>query len=111
MTLLKLGRGFAPRFINICGRRGSCWRPSLTIYGADWFGRCNGSCRLHAIYLNQLCVHMEMVGEVVKYGSGLGPPTTTSADLPAPPASTAVSDRIYGVNFAVNYQGPERFAL
>jgi len=41
----------------------------LTTYGADWFSRRAGSCRLHAIYLNQLRVYMEIAGEIVKHAA------------------------------------------
>jgi hypothetical protein len=43
----------------------------LTTYGADWFSRRAGSCRLHAIYLNQLRVYMEIAGEIVKHAAPL----------------------------------------
>jgi hypothetical protein len=41
----------------------------MTTYGADWFSRRAASCRLHAIYLNQLRVYMEIAGEIVKYAA------------------------------------------
>src|SRR6059036_592434 len=40
----------------------------LTISGADWFSRRGGTCRLHAIYMNQPFIYMGKVGETVKYG-------------------------------------------
>jgi hypothetical protein len=43
---------------------------ALTMSGADRFSRRGGTCRLHAIYLNQLCENMKIAGEIVKNGVG-----------------------------------------
>src|SRR5262249_5262995 len=51
----------------------------LTISGADWFGRRAGTCRLHAIYMNQPCIYVGKVGETVKYGWARHPRQARSA--------------------------------
>ena len=40
----------------------------IAISGADWFSRRGGTCRLHAIFMNQPCIYMGKVGETVKHG-------------------------------------------
>jgi hypothetical protein len=37
----------------------------LTISGANWFSRRSGTCRLHAIYMNQPCIYIGKVKETV----------------------------------------------
>ena len=52
-----------------CTRSGQPSEEMLRIFGADWLSRRGGTCRLHAIHMNQLCIHIEKVREIVKYKS------------------------------------------
>src|SRR5262245_1306458 len=51
----------------------------LTISGATWFARRAGTCRLHAIYMNQPCIYVGKVGETVKDGFARHPRRGRSA--------------------------------
>src|SRR5712692_3516014 len=53
----------------------------LTISGADRFGRRGGTCRLHAIFMNQSCVHLAIAGGIVKQRNAIG----RVLKRPAPP--------------------------
>jgi hypothetical protein len=39
---------------------------------ADWFSRRSGTCRLHVIFMNQLCIYMGKVGENYRALKGRG---------------------------------------
>src|SRR5262245_31247377 len=54
----------------------------LTVSGANWFGRRAGTCRLHAIYMNQPCIYVGKVGETVKYGWARHPRRGTVGPTP-----------------------------
>ena len=49
---------------------------------ANWFGRRVGTCRLHAIYMNQPCIYVGKVGETVKYGWARHPRRGTVGPTP-----------------------------
>jgi len=62
----------------------------LTISGADWFSRRGGTCRLHAIHVNQLRAYMEMAGEIVKRGSAARYPSPGTAGPASQPCDGAI---------------------
>ena len=60
----------------------------LTISGANWFGRRAGTCRLHAIYMNQPCIY---VGKWEKLSS------TAGRAILAKPAQHADAPHAFGL--------------
>src|SRR5207302_6785727 len=50
----------------------SSTKEMLAISEADRFSRRVGTCRLHAIFMNQSCVYLGIAGGIVKQGRAIG---------------------------------------
>ena len=73
---LARGRLSASEFLVFPVEEMSSHKEKPAISGADRFDRRVGTCRLHAIFMNQSCVYLAIAGEIFKQGSADDPVET-----------------------------------